>query len=95
MAECQYEVAVFAESEFGEHGFNSGDVNYLAEILRKTFDQLVKEDVVSQAFALIDAGIEQIASGVRHSPGFVPNSAQALGIRALPPQKKAKNEKPE
>lgn len=95
MAECQYEVAVVAESEFGERGFNSGDVNYLAEILRKTFDQLVKEDVVSQAVALIDAGIDQIASAVRHCPGFVPNAAQALGIRALPPKKKAKDEKPE
>lgn len=92
MAECQYEVAVVAESELGERGFNSGDVNYLAEILRKTFDQLVKEDVVSQAVALIDAGIEQIASAVRHCPGFASNAAQALGIRALPPKKKAKDE---
>jgi hypothetical protein len=95
MAKCQYEVAVVAESEFGERGFNSGDVNYLAEILRNTFDQLVKEDVVSQAVALIDAGIEQIASAVSHCPGFAPNAAQALGIRALPPKKKAKDEKPE
>jgi hypothetical protein len=95
MAKCQYEIAVVAESEFEERGFNSGDINHLAEILRKTFDQLVKEDVVSRAVALIDAGIEQIASAVRHSPSFVPNAAQALGIQALPPKKKAKDEKPE
>jgi hypothetical protein len=94
MAECQYEVAVVAESEFGERGFNSGSVNYLAEVLRKTFDQLVKEDVVAQAVALLDSGIDKVAAAVRHSPGFVPKAAQALGIRALPPKKKVKDENP-
>ena len=93
MAECQFEIAVAAESEFGDQGFNSGNVNYLAEILRKTFDQLVKEDVVAQAVALLDAGIDQVASAVRHSPGFVPKAAQILGIKALPPKKKAAMDK--
>lgn len=95
MAECQYEIAVVAESEFGERGFNSGNVNYLAEVLRKTFDQLVKEDVVAQAVALLDSGIEKVAAAVRHCPGFVPNAARALGIRTLPPKKKSKDEVPE
>lgn len=95
MAECQYEVAVVAESEFGDRGFNSGNVNYLAEVLRKTFDQLVKEDVVTQAVALLDAGIDKVASAVRHCPGFTLKAARALGIRALPPKKKSKDEEPE
>jgi hypothetical protein len=95
MAECQYEVAVVAESEFPERGFNSGDVNYLAEVLRKTFDQLVKEDVVAQAVALLDAGIDKVAAAVQHRPGFVPNAAQVLGIRISPTKKRSKEEKPE
>jgi hypothetical protein len=90
MAECQLEIAVVAESEFGERGYSSGNVNYLADILRKTFDQLVKEDVVSQAVAAIDAGIEQVAVAIRHCPGFVSNAAQILGIKALPPKKSSK-----
>jgi hypothetical protein len=92
MAECHYEIAVVAESQFGEQGFNHGDVNYLAEVLRKTFDQLVKEDVVSQAVALLDTGIDRLAAAVRHCPGFVPTAAQVLGIRALPPRNKTKDE---
>jgi hypothetical protein len=95
MADCQYEVAVVAESEFGERGFNSGDVNYLAEVLRKTFDQLVKEDVVTQAVALLDTGIDKFALAVRHCPGFPLKAAQTLGIRAMPPKKKPKDEEPE
>jgi len=93
MAECQFEVAIAAESEFGEQGFNSGDVNYLAEILRKTFDQLVKEDVVTQAVALLDASIDQVASALLHCSGFVPKGAEILGIKALPPKKKAPMDK--
>lgn len=92
MAECHYEIAVVAESQFGERGFNHGDANYLAEVLRKTFDQLVKEDVVAQAVALLDAGIDKLAVAVRHCPGFATTAAQILGIRALPPRKKTKDE---
>jgi hypothetical protein len=90
MAECQYEIAVVSESVYAERAYNAGDVNYLAEILRKTFDQLVKEDVVAQAVALLDSSIDKVAAAVQHCPGFVPKAALALGIRALPARKKPK-----
>lgn len=92
MTECQLEIAVVAESELGDKGYRAGDINYLAETLRKTFENLVKEDAVAQAAALLDAGIEQVAASVRHSPGFVTQAARILGIRAMPPRKKATKE---
>ena len=48
--------------------------------------------MVAQAVALLDAGIDQVASAVLHCSGFVPKAAQILGIKALPPKKKAGKE---
>ncbi len=47
------------------------------------FDQLVQENVVAQAVAVLEAGIEQFASAVGGAPAIVPRMAEALGIREL------------
>lgn len=86
LLDSQLKVAAVTES--GDSGFSFGNVDYLADILHRTFDQLVKEDIVAQAVAIIDAAVEQAAGVVRHSLGFPQAAAKILGIRALPPKKK-------
>ena len=75
-------IAVITESE--ETGFVEGNVDYLEQALRNAFDQLVKEDVVTKAVALLDAGIEVFARGVIGKPGVIGRLSKSLGIRELP-----------
>lgn len=88
--ECQLKVAVITESV--ESGYSLGNVDHLADVLGKTYEQLVKEDIVADAVALIDAAVEKAAAVVRHSPGFPEMAAKILGIRALPQKKKSRGD---
>jgi hypothetical protein len=60
LAQARLEIAVATEA--GSGGFTTGDVNYLERLLRSTFEQLVKEDVVAEAVALLDAAVDQFAA---------------------------------
>ncbi len=82
LAHSKLKIAIFTESE--DTGFIDGDVGYLENALRHAFDQLVKEDVVAQAVALLDAGIEQFAGVVAAHGADVQRMAEALGIREMP-----------
>ena len=77
--DSQLEVAIFTES--GERGFTSGSIDYLTTLLHQTLDQLIQQDVVAQAVAILDAGIDQVNAVVRDTPGFISRAAQILGIR--------------
>lgn len=68
-------------TEAGPQGWTQCDVNYLGELLGRTFDQLVQEDVVQTAVAAIDAGVERIAQAVTSAPATVDRWAEILGIR--------------
>ena len=78
---CELEVAVVTESE--RTGFIKGDINYLENSLRRTFEQLVKEDVVAEAVAALEVGIEQFASVLASKTGDVGRVAESLGIKEL------------
>ena len=67
-------------SEAGEQGWTDGDTNYLGAMLRRTFDQLIEEDVVTQAVSALDAGVEAFAQGISASPAAIERSAEVLGI---------------
>ena len=67
-------------SEAGEQGWTDGDINYLGAMLRRTFDQLIEEDVVTQAVAALDAGVEVFAQAISASPAAIERSAELLGI---------------
>jgi hypothetical protein len=67
-------------SEAGEQGWTDGDINYLGAMLRRTFDQLIEEDVVTQAVAALDAGVEVFARAITMSPAAIERSAELLGI---------------
>lgn len=44
-------------SEAGEQGWSDGDINYLGAMLRRTFDQLIEEDVAfTQSCSALRAG---------------------------------------
>ncbi len=78
---CELEVAIVTESE--QTGFIKGDVNYLENALRRAFEHLVKEDVVAEAVAALEAGIEQFAGVLAPKAGDVGRVAEALGIKEL------------
>jgi len=72
------QIAIFSEA--GEQGWTEGDATYLGTMLRRTFDQLVEEDVVTQAVAALDAGVEVFAQALIDSPAAIERSADLLGI---------------
>jgi hypothetical protein len=81
MARQGLEIAVVTEGE--STGFVPGDIDYLETALRHAFDQLVREDVVAEAVAALDAGIERFAQAAITKEGVVERLAEALGVRDL------------
>lgn len=82
LSSAQLRIAVHSES--GSTDFVSGDVDYLERTLRNTFDQLVKEDVVTKAVAMLDSSIERFANVMVGNKGDLGRVAEALGISELP-----------
>lgn len=78
-------MAVVTEAE--ETGFTEAGIESLAGILRRAFDQLVREDVVVQAVTALEAGVNGFAGVVKESPGIAVRLAEILGIRKLPGEK--------
>jgi hypothetical protein len=86
LEESEIRVAIFNES--GETGFSSANIKQLTNMLYQTFDQLVQEDVVSRATAILDEAVEKVAPVLAAIPDFPNEAAKILGIRALPTRKK-------
>ena len=78
MAKASFQIAVITEAGFGS--FVSGTVDDLTNLLRNAFDQLVKEDVVNQAIAKLEVGIDRFAAVVLPQAGTVMRLAEVLGI---------------
>lgn len=81
LARVRMRVSVVTEA--GQTGYADSDVDGLSEILRHTFDQLVKENVVAEAVVALETGIEGFAAAVGRSPAVVTRLAEALGIGSL------------
>jgi hypothetical protein len=71
-------------SEAGSTGFVIGDLDYLKGALNNTFEQLVREDIVSQAVAVLDANIGQFARALVAQKGSMERVVSELGIGELP-----------
>jgi hypothetical protein len=67
-------------SEAGESGWTEGNLNHLGALLRRTFDQLIAEDVVAQAVAALESGVEKFAQAIAGLPAAIERSADVLGI---------------
>ncbi|MCK4284531.1 MAG: N-6 DNA methylase, partial [Candidatus Brocadiae bacterium] len=81
LARCRLQIALVTEA--GETGFAPGDVGYLETALRSAFERLVREDVVTKAVAILDAGVGGFASAVALRPGVMGRMIDRLGIRPL------------
>jgi hypothetical protein len=68
LEKTQLEMAVTTEA--GIVGFTAGDVNHLERILRNTFEQLIREDVVAESVALLDAAVDRFAGNVFYHKGI-------------------------
>jgi hypothetical protein len=78
LAKTTFRIAVF--SEVGETGWTEGGIDYLADILRRAFDQLVQEDVVNKAVETLDAGISEFSRAVFNTQPKIDQAAKTLGI---------------
>lgn len=83
---AQLELRVAVVTEAGATGYAITTVDGLAEILRRALDQLVQENVVADAVAVLEAGIERFATAVTGTPAVVARLAEALGVRELDAQ---------
>jgi hypothetical protein len=88
LSSCTFKVAVVSET--GETGWTDGGLDYLADVLRGTFEQLVREDAVVKAVDVLNAGIDEFARLVFTSPATVNRAAEILGIREVPKRSRKK-----
>lgn len=89
LSTCTFKVAVCSET--GETGWTEGGLDYLADVLRGTFEQLVREDAVVKAVDVLNAGIEEFARLVFTSPATIDRAAEILGIREVPKRSRKKS----
>jgi hypothetical protein len=90
LSSCTFKVAVCSET--GETGWTEGGLDYLADVLRGTFEQLIREDAVVKAVDVLDAGIDEFARLVFISPATINRAAEILGIREVPKRSRKKSE---
>jgi len=82
VARCNLRVSVYSET--GERGWVDGDLDHLADLLRRTYEQLVEEDVVAQAVAILNEAVEGFAQVLLREGANVERAATALGISGAP-----------
>ena len=82
LAHAALRMAVYSEA--GSTGWREGDLDQLAELLRRTYGELVKEDVVAEAAAALREGVVAFGEALLGAPGSVERAAEALGIREGP-----------
>ena len=78
LEETTLKIAVVSEAE--EIGWVAGDVGYLADLLRRTYDQLVAEDVVTMAAQELDSGVSAFAATAFINKATIQRAAEILGI---------------
>jgi len=73
-------LAIATVTEAQETDFTSGNVDYVEERLRQAFEQLTRDDMVSKAVKLLDAGIEEFARVTATKPHVLARLSVKLGI---------------
>jgi hypothetical protein len=68
------------------------DVNNLADVLRRAYENLVAENVVDTAVGTIRSGIDGFSPVILSSPGAIERSKAALGIRSHPRRNRTNRE---
>ena len=75
--------------------FARGDMNTLADDLRRSYESLVKEEVLERAVDLLQKGIEGFLGSLIRQPATAARFASALGIKELPKSKHSSGSKSE
>lgn len=78
LAQCALKVCVFSEG--GWSGWTEGNLEQMIELLRRSYQQLVEEDVLARAVAVLNEAVEAFAGAVLRGGGSVTRTAEALGI---------------
>jgi hypothetical protein len=86
IAECSLKINIYSEA--GESGWMEGGIDYLGDLLRRTFVQLVNEDVVKNAVDSLNVGVNQFARSAFTNEVMVERAAKILGIGDPPKRKK-------
>ena len=94
METTEFRIAIVSEA-VTEPQYRQGSVDGLGDFLRRTFGELVKEDVVAQAVKELEEGIAIFAEAVVHDEGNIARLAQVLGIQELPKRTKQLDEEQE
>lgn len=81
LSKSKLEIAIVTEA--GSTGFVEGDLDYLTHALKNTFSQLIQEDVVVRAVAVLDAGIGQFAKTLVTQKGSIDRVLHVMGIGEL------------
>lgn len=68
--------------------FVKGELDDLAEALRKSYERLVEDRVLERAVKFLDNGIEVFVGSLNPQPATTGRFASALGIRELPRAKR-------
>jgi len=71
-------------SEFGTDGWIKCHVAEIGDLLRRTFEQLVKQDVVYKTASLLEAGVTEFANVTVGKSAVIERCAEILGIGELP-----------
>ena len=74
-------------TERGESGFSEGDLGGLADVLRRTHEELVKEDVVVEAVAYIKRATNDFARHLLSRPAVLSRISKVLEIRNVKAKK--------
>ncbi len=81
MADARLFMAVFTEA--GSDGWVPGDVGQLVELLHRSYQNLVEDDVLQRAIDVLSEAVESFANAVLATQGNVERTANALGIAAV------------
>lgn len=82
LAAAKLLVAISTES--GDTAFSEGDADFLETALRHAFDQLLREDIITRAAAMLHSGIEWFARTCAPKFGIIGKMARVLGIPEVP-----------
>ena len=81
LTQCTFHIAIFSEAtEPGQTNWSTGNLDYLADLLRRTFHELVQEDVVNKAVAVLESGVSEFARSAFTTQAMMRRASQILGI---------------
>jgi hypothetical protein len=74
--------------------FATGDIDALGDALRRSYDQLIRDEVLERAVNHLQEGINVFINCLIRQPATTGRFASTLGIRELPNPKKARADNP-